>query len=211
MATGFTECVRGPGLLVVLFRPLRVAILQHGQRPCRLHGGVSGIVLEPEFEDSAAPAIPAIVPRAIGILVIENPLDPAAADQVRPAGVQHKGGALDVAIVHPEIVTRVLGDAVGKMANQAVHVRLAAIEMAIDGEPQQLMLPGPPVIPCRESTSWPVRPVSTRPAGVQCRRRPTWRRDPGARISSAVICGTGACGSTMRVQTKSMGSCGGVI
>jgi hypothetical protein len=65
--------LRGPNLLVVCLDPVLVLVLQLIQGPRGLYDGMAlvatGGVAEAEFEDAAAPAVPAVIPRAVGVLV----------------------------------------------------------------------------------------------------------------------------------------------
>src|SRR5690348_3857850 len=76
-----------PCLLVMLFDPVLVLVLQLIHGPRGLHSGVALVagVAEAELQDAAAPAVPAIIPCAVRLLVRQHAVDPARVDEIWPA------------------------------------------------------------------------------------------------------------------------------
>src|SRR5271166_4254203 len=100
---------RQPELLtlvpVLRCNPLRIAILQHCQRPRRLDRRMAiAAVDDSELEYSTAPSVPATIPRAVGILVVKDAFHPSAPNQVRAAGGEDERRPLNIGVGNAEVI-----------------------------------------------------------------------------------------------------------
>ena len=79
-------------------------------------------------------------------MIIENPLNPAASNQISLAGGNHECIALHVRIANPKVEGLVARFFLAKPAERVIDSWAAAIEIPIHDQTQHLMMPGSPVV-----------------------------------------------------------------